>query len=271
MIPYRWKVRYLKTNVGNLLWRRWRIMRGDHVGDYARLPEYIRNYVRGNSFVDIGCMWGVNGEYAFVAEEAGATQVKAVDVFGPTPEFEAKHRQRNSKVEFILGDATQPEIIDRIGPVDVVFCAGVLYHLPSPYDLLAVFRKLCRKTLILRTSTIPEIGGLPNMAIHWPWLDERHRRLWNLKSLGLPHQSGISNEFQPDEGYGNWFWGLTPSCLASLLKLAGFETEWRFNEAFAQTFICHPVAPALQHRLPGEDEARELAGRISASGIAKPA
>lgn len=49
--------------------------------------SYVREYVPSRSFADIGCMWGVNGEYSFVAEEAGATLVKAVDVFGPTPEF----------------------------------------------------------------------------------------------------------------------------------------------------------------------------------------
>ena len=186
---YTWKVRALKNPRLNRLWRWWQVKRGRHVGDYARLPEYIRQYVKGGkSFVDIGCMWGVNGEYAFVAEEAGATEVKGVDVFGPTPEFEEKKRQRNSNVEFILGDAIDARTIARVGVVDVVFCAGVLYHHPAPYDLLVALRKMCREHLILRTSTIPEINGLPNAAVYWPMLGERDRKLWNLKSLGLLRQ-----------------------------------------------------------------------------------
>ena len=268
---YRWKVRFLKTRRGNLLWRYWRAWRGDNVGDYNRLPEYICRYAPGRSFVDIGCMWGVNGEHAFIAEEAGATAVKAVDVFGPTPEFEAKKEARHSSVEFILGDAGHPETIARVGLVDVVFCAGVLYHHPSPFDLLVALRRMCAQTLILRTSTIPEIEGLPNAAVYFPMLRSKDRQLWNLSSLGLSRQVGITNGFEPHQGYGNWFWGLTPSCLISLLETAGFQVDFRATEAFAQTVICSSVDVPFVHRLPDEVEARSIAETISATGIARPA
>jgi len=268
---YQWKVKLLKKHWFNQLWRKWRAIRGDHVGDYGRLPEFIRNYAPGNSFVDIGCMWGVNGEYAFIAEEAGATEVIAVDVFGPTPEFEEKKIARNSSVEFILGDASHPDTIERIGGMDVVFCAGVLYHHPSPFDLLVALRRICKKTLILRTSTIPEIERLPNAGVYFPMLKPKDRQLWNLSSLGALIQEGITNDFDLNKGYGNWFWGLTPSCLISLLNTAGFEVEWRFNEAFAQTIICKPVDTPFIHRLPAEREAKEIAEKISADGIARPA
>jgi 2-polyprenyl-3-methyl-5-hydroxy-6-metoxy-1,4-benzoquinol methylase len=268
---YQWKVRSLKLPRLNLVWRRWRARRGDVLGNYDRLPEYIRRHAPGRSFADIGCMWGVNGEYAFIAEEAGATSVTAVDVFGPTPEFEEKHRARGSRVDFVLGDITRADTLDRIGEVDVVFCAGVLYHHPSPFDVLVALRRICRETLILRTSTIPEVRGLRNAAVYFPMLDARSRELWNLKSLGLIHQAGISNEFQPSEGYSNWFWGLTPSCLESLLKTAGFRVDFRATEAFAHTCVCTAVAPALEHELPDRFQARSLAAQISAAGIARPA
>ena len=268
---YRWKVRFLKHPRLNLLWRRWRATQGDILGAYDRLPEFIRNHAPGKSFADIGCMWGVNGEYSFLAEAAGATAVTAVDVFGPTPEFEEKRLARGSQVRFVLGDITRADTLEAIGQADVVFCAGVLYHHPSPFDLLVALRRICRETLILRTSTIPEVRGLPNAAVYFPMLDESARELWNLKSLGLLHQAGISNEFQPQEGYGNWFWGLTPSCLESMLKTAGFRVDFRATEAFAQSFVCTAVAPALEHRLPDQVSARRLAEEISAAGIARPA
>jgi SAM-dependent methyltransferase len=268
---YTWKVRFLKTRRGNLIWRYWRARRGDRVGDYNRLPEYIRTYAPGRSFVDIGCMWGVNGDHAFIAEEAGAATVKAVDVFGPTPEFEEKKKARNSSVEFILGDAGHPETLGRIGKVDVVFCAGVLYHHPSPFDLLVALRKMCRKTLILRTFTIPEIRGLRNSAVYFPMLKPKERKLWNLSSLGLARQAGITDSFDSREGYGNWFWGLTPSCLLSLLETAGFRVDDRATEAFVQTVVCSPVETAFMHRLPDEDEAKQAGKEISLAGIARPA
>lgn len=268
---YRWKVQSLKIPRLNLMWRQWRARRGDAVGNYNDLPGHVRNHVRGKSFADIGCMWGVNGEYAFLAEESGATRVLGVDVFGPTPEFEEKRRQRNSAVEFVLGDISRADTLARIGQVDVVFCAGVLYHHPSPFDLLVALRRICRETLILRTSTIPEVAGLPNAAVYFPMMDTAARDLWSLKRLGVLHQAGISSEFKASDGYGNWFWGLTPSCLESLLTTAGFRVDHRATEAFAQTVICTAVEAPLDHRLPGDEEAREMAAAISAAGIARPA
>ncbi|CAN5381206.1 hypothetical protein BH23ACT3_BH23ACT3_09360 [soil metagenome] len=267
------KVRFLKRPFGNRLWRGWHVRRGAYVGDYAHLPRLISEWVHaGDSFADIGCMWGVNGRYAFVAEDAGAQVCKGVDVFGPTPEFEAAKHERGSAVEFILGDATHPDTIAAVGTVDVVFCAGVLYHHPSPFDLLTALRRMCGRHLILRTSTIPEVSGAENAAIYFPMLSARARNLWNLRSLGVERQVGISEPFDPGEGYGNWFWGLSTSCLISLVETAGFEVLVQFTEPFAQTLICKVTDVPFEHRLPGDSEAaRALGTTISASGVAHPA
>jgi hypothetical protein len=267
---YRLKVALLKGPRIGLWWRYWRDWRGDTVGSYEQLSDHIREHAPGKSFADIGCMWGVNGAYSFLAEEMGAAPVKAVDVFGPTPEFEQESAARRSAVEFILGDATDEETIARIGMVDVVFCAGVLYHHPSPFDLLVALRRMCRRTLILRTSTIPEIHGLPNAAVFYPQLAARPRRLWNLARGGISGQVGIETPFQPEEGYGNWFWGLTPSCVRSMLETAGFNVARRLTESFSQTFICEPVDVPFVHRLPNKEGARELGRAVSESGSARP-
>jgi 2-polyprenyl-3-methyl-5-hydroxy-6-metoxy-1,4-benzoquinol methylase len=273
---YRWKLALLNTRRGAHAEQRvrglvrGRLGRGPDVGNYARLPEYIGALAPGKSFADIGCMWGVNGHYAFLAEEAGATEVKGLDVFGPTPEFEAEHRARGSRVEFILGDATATETIRRVGEVDVVFCAGVLYHHPSPFDLLVALRLMCRETLILRTSTVPEVPGVRNMAVYWPLLSERQRRPWSHHRLGTGTQIGITTPFDADAGYGNWFWGLTPSCLAALLQTAGFRPVYRATEPWAQTFICEAVDRPIEHDLPDPDRARRWGTEVSAAGEARP-
>jgi hypothetical protein len=271
VLAYRLKLWFFKRPTLNGWWRRYRAWRGENIGDYKRLPEYVRRYAPGKTFADIGSMWGVNGEYAFVAAEAGATSVKAVDVFGPTPEFELKRQERAPRVEFVLGDATSPDTLARIGVADVVLCAGVLYHHPSPFDLLVALRRICRETLILRTATILEIGGLRNAAVYWPMLTARDRKLWDLGSLGLDRQIGITDEFDAREGYGNWFWGLTPSCLAALVATAGFRIEERAKEAFVETLVCTPIEIPFAHRLPDDAEARVMAEEISAAGIARPA
>lgn len=267
---YQLKVELLKRPRLNMRWRYWRARRGDLVGSYDRLPVLVREHAPGGGFVDVGCMWGVNGAYAFLAEEVGATRVVGLDVFGPTPEFTAERERRGSDVEFVLGDVTNTATLDHVGPVDTVLCAGVLYHHPSPFDVLVALRALCRRTLILRTSTIPEVDGLPGAAVYWPLLDESARQRWNLSSLGLDSQVGITGPFDPAQGYGNWFWGLTPSCLEALVRTAGFEVVRRETEAFAQTLICRPVLTPFSHALPDTANARQMAEDVSRGGRARP-
>jgi SAM-dependent methyltransferase len=268
---YAWKVRLLKRPLGSRIWRRWVRRRGRVVGDYGDLPRYVERFAPGRSFADIGCMWGVNGEYAFVAERAGAGRVVGVDVFGPTPEFEARRTRDASRVEFVLGDIVSEATLERVGEVDVVLCAGVLYHHPSPFDLLVALRRICRETLILRTATIPEVRGLPHAAVFYPMLDAKSRRPWNLSSLGLGRQVGISDAFQPEAGYGNWFWGMSPSCVSAMLAAAGFRVREQAEEGFAQTFVCEAVTPPFHHALPSVDGARQLGAEVSAAGVARPA
>ena len=174
-------------------------------------------------------------------------------------------------MRFVLGDISRAETAERVGPVDVVLCAGVLYHHPSPFDPLVALRRICRETLILRTSTIPEVPGLPNAAVYYPTFSADQRRLWNLSALGLHHQEGISNPFQPAEGYGNWFWGMTPSCVTALLATAGFTVREHAPETFSHTFVCTPVDVPFAHELPAEADARRVGDEVSAAGIARPA
>jgi hypothetical protein len=101
-------------------------------------------------------------------------------------------------------------------------------------------------------------------------LPPKRRRLWKLTSLGVGRQVGITDGFEPNEGYGNWFWGLTPSCLMSLLETAGFKIDFCAKEAFAQTVLCSTVDAPFVHRLPDETEARKMGETISATGRAHP-
>src|SRR5262249_5245565 len=146
---YKLKVRAFKNARLNVWWRHWRARTGRPPGQYGRLNDYVQQFAPGKTFVDVGCMWGVNGAHAFLAEESGASDVCGVDVFGPTPEFDQEHARRRSRVTFVLGDCTAPGTLERIGVRDVVFCAGVLYHHPSPFDVLVALRSICRERLIL--------------------------------------------------------------------------------------------------------------------------
>ena len=92
-LMYRLKVRVLKTRRGNLFWRHLTARNGTPVGNYADLPSYIRQYAGGKSFTDIGCMWGVNGDYAFAAEAAGVIKGRSAGFgFALTPPYEGHIR-----------------------------------------------------------------------------------------------------------------------------------------------------------------------------------
>ncbi|MHB8328695.1 MAG: class I SAM-dependent methyltransferase [Acidimicrobiales bacterium] len=245
---YRWKITLLKTRYGQKIWRRLPARQRRRV---KTVEDHIREFAPGHSFADIGCMWGVDGEYSFIAEEAGATRVVGVDVEPATPKFFQKKEERQSTIEFIQGDGSDPEILTRIGVVDVVLCSGVLYHHPSPFDLLVVLRRMTSKVLILSSATIPEVRGLPQASVYYPYLPESERQLWDLKALGSLCQVGISNQFQAHEGYANWFWGMTPSCVGALARSAGFRVDHVEQLGpFGHLFVCRPVDEPAEHRLP---------------------
>ncbi|MDP7110429.1 MAG: hypothetical protein QGH45_00625 [Myxococcota bacterium] len=62
----------------------------------------------------------------------------------------------------------------------------------------------------------------------------KKRRLWN---LGRGEQLAITSPYEPEQGYGNWFWGMTPSCLESVIRTAGFEIEETHHSAFISTVV----------------------------------
>ena len=238
MFLYTLKVRALASKTGRRAWKRWRQPR-----DTKTTMDLVREEVPGKSFVDIGCMWNVNGEYSFVAERSGARSVVGVDVIAPTAEFERKRRELASKIEFIRGDGVSPEVMKKIGQVDVVLCSGVLYHHPSPYHLLVSLRELCRETLILASATIPESRAIRQAAVYYPGLSQEDRRIWDVgRYQGGGKRWAINAPYDAAVGYSNWFWGLTPSCIKAMAETAGFRVEEvHALHAFARVFLCRAI------------------------------
>ena len=125
----------------------------------APREELIARHAAGRSFVDVGCMWTIHGALCFAAEDAGAARVTGVDVMGATDRFRAELARRGSKVRFVQGDLHDPATIAAVGPHDVVWCSGVLYHAPHPLLTLQRLRELTAGTLLLATETVAETAG----------------------------------------------------------------------------------------------------------------
>lgn len=110
-----------------------------------------------------------------------------------------------------------------VGPVDVVWCFGVLYHVPDPLQLLRALRDICVERLVLETTTIPEVPGMAQAACLFPFLPDPGRRAWRDDRNGLGLQ--ISKDYAADAGYDNNFWSMTPSAVTAVLRVAGFRTD----------------------------------------------
>ncbi len=184
--------------------------------------ELIARHVAGRSFVDVGCMWTIDGKLCFAAEDAGASSVTGVDVMARSERFDAEVARRDSKVRFVQGDLHDPATVAAIGRHDVVWCSGVLYHAPHPLLTLERLRELTGQTLLLATETVAETPGRRNTCVIAPGRDEH------------PNAEPPAG---PDAGYGPWYWGIAPSALRTMLKLSGFDVVEEFRTPFHVTVV----------------------------------
>lgn len=184
--------------------------------------QLIARHVAGRSFVDVGCMWTIDGALCFAAEDAGAASVTGVDVMAASERFEAERRRRDSKVRFVQGDLHDPATVAAIGRHDVVWCSGVLYHAPHPLLTLERLRALTGQTLLLATETVAETPGRRNSCVIAPDTDEH------------PNAEPPAG---PDAGYGPWYWGISPSALRTMLTLTGFAVVEEFRTPFHVTVV----------------------------------
>jgi Protein of unknown function (DUF1698) len=223
----------------------------------------IERLAPGRSFLDLGGMFSIAGEVAFRAEEAGATRVVLFDGMDPSQEFILKYEERGSGVEYVQGDLHDPEDIRRLGEFDVVWCAGVVYHSPNPYQQLYHLRKVTREQLLLGTHVIPEIPGIENGCIFYPGQSEDAQRAFtDAHGPDAGRYPGMTRPFAEDAllGYGNMWWGLSPSAVRSMLRYAGFTVEQEFAYHWSsRDFLAKPgpapdfIPPLGLSRARGEE------------------
>jgi SAM-dependent methyltransferase len=197
----------------------------------------------GRSFADIGALWSVHGRTAFMAEEKGASPVTAVDVSAATPEFESERERRGSSVRFVRGDVHDPDTLAAIGPHDVVWCSGVLYHCPNPVHTIECLRSITRETLVLITASVPEVPGIRNGSVFFPGLSERARRSYdrafNAASNIDADRVGLTTPFDPDDSYAAWWWGLTPSSIEAMLTASRFKVAETKTNGFHTRIVAN--------------------------------
>ena len=187
--------------------------------------------VSGRSVLDIGA-W--DGKFSFLAEQAGASRVVALDHYawgvdmvargaywadcierGILPDqsrdetdfwraelpgrrgFEFAAAALNSNVEPVVADF-QTVDLDELGQFDVVLYLGVLYHMKEPLTCLERLRAVTREVAVIETE-----------AVHLQWLE--HEAL-----LQFHAGSTLRTDF------GNWYVP-TMAALHNLCRAAGFS------------------------------------------------
>jgi SAM-dependent methyltransferase len=197
----------------------------------------VREHASGRSFLDVGCMWSVDGAICFLAEKSGASAVTGVDLMPASARFEEERERRSSSVRFVQGDLHDADVEAH----DVVWCFGVLYHVPNPVLTLERLRALTGEVLLLGTEVIPEVPGIPQACVFYPGLDPSARRAFAPPSAG--RRAGLTDPFDAAEGYGNWWWGITPSALRGMLGAAGFAVESMHVDGLYATAVVRVLPP----------------------------
>lgn len=164
-------------------------------------------------------MWSVDGALCFAAQDAGAGKVTGVDLMPASAAFEARQATRPAPVRFVQGDLHDPATVETVGPHDVVWCSGVLYHAPHPLLTLERLRAMTARRLILATETLPR-RGTDCVFTPAPGSHPTH-----------------TEPFDPDRGYVNWFWGISPGALRAMLGATGFTVEEEHRLAFHTTVV----------------------------------
>ena len=211
------------------------------------IPKLIGDLAPGKSFADLGGMFLIDGEHTFLAADAGATSAICVDMREISEKFEREASKR-SGVEYLQGDFSSPHVAEKLGVVDVVWCWGVLYHHPSPYQLLRSLYRICGERLVIETLVIPEVHGLPNAAVYFPYQEQGDRVLWDVpygrRTKMRTERYAISTAYRPDLGYTNNFWGMSPSCVSAVMRTAGFRVERVLpspNGVFRKVFVARVI------------------------------
>ena len=142
------------------------------IEDELQIWDITEDYFKGKSVLDIGA---ADGGFSFFAERAGASKVVAFDQksearpLGSTRGFEIAKEVLGSNVELVIGDIDQPDALTDICQFEIVFFAGVFYHLENPFIALRNIKSALvdNSNLFLETNGSSfNSGDYPHLQFH---------------------------------------------------------------------------------------------------------
>lgn len=213
-------------------------------------PTYQDQWIRaavagGKTFADVGGLWGTVNERVSVAMLGGSGRTVMIDMqkLGH-PLWHAFYERCTelgvSGYESITADAMDSRLAEQVGTFDVVHCSGVIYHVPSPLDLIRNLALITREHLILNSTVVPALVSTasgrctidPAQPCFVPFMNEHERRVYgeHFESHGLtiahlngqPVEHWVNPRTQAID-YSPWWWLFTPANLRRYLALCGLE------------------------------------------------
>lgn len=223
---------------------------GHRFGDFPRfkwlkVAESVPQDLQGCSVLDIGCNAGF---YSIELARRGA-RVTGIDVeplYVRQARWVAEQFGLGDRLEFLHGNVY--ELLSERRVYDLVWFAGVFYHLRYPLLALDLVRQVTGRMMMFQSMTMP--GMRVTSAPDDLPLDERAALL----DAGWPKMAFIEHRVASDAS--NW-WAPNHACVEALLRSAGFEVTARPEHEF---YLCRPAAAAS---FPDLEQVRRVCGRAS--------
>lgn len=199
----------------------------------------------GRSFADVGGLWGTLNERVSVAMLAGSGRSAMVDMQPLGHELWTAFYERCeglgvSGYESLNADAMDSHLPEQVGTFDVVHCSGVIYHVPSPIDLLRNLARIAEHRLILTSTVVPTVVTTPSgrcvieptLPRFVPYMSARDRKIYgehfDRMGLTIGHLNGdpVDQWVAPatqQVDFSPWWWLFTPASLRRIIGLCGLE------------------------------------------------
>jgi len=154
-----------------------------------RIQQFFEAFPDAGKILDLGILEG--GQTFELARKPG---VSVIGIEGREDNFSKASFVRDllglDNVQLVLADL-EKEDLDHLGPFDVVFCSGILYHLPRPWELI---EKISRVTSNLFVWTHYMLEKAATKIV-----EDEYRGAWFKE--GVDRASGLSpKSFWPTLG-----------------------------------------------------------------------
>jgi hypothetical protein len=155
---------------------------------YTALIHSNRHLIKDAQVLDLASH---DGRFSFAALQNDAKHVVGIE-HKPRLARSAQENMRfydvlPSRYEFIVGDVF--DVMKTLGPFDVVFCFGLLYHIMNPLDLLSMIAELEPRWLIIDSSISVAEGAVIELHDAAPGAGE----------VGYPPPAGCQLEGYPSK------------------------------------------------------------------------